>query len=61
VTTAGGLGVGIAGLAAHALLSRLADERSAMLEERAAELFACVHRPDAIARFEIGRDEDDRP
>jgi len=61
VTTAGGLEVGIAGLAAHALLSRLADERSAMLEERAAELFACVHRPDAIARFEIGRDEDDRP
>ncbi len=57
VTTAGGLGVGIAGLAAHALLSRLADERSAMLEERAAELFACVHRRDAIARLELGRDE----
>lgn len=60
VTTAGGLGVGIAGLAAHALLSRLADERSAMLEERAAELFACVHRPDAIARIELGRDEAER-
>ena len=60
VTTAGGLGVGIAGLAAHALLSRLADERSALLEERAAELFACVHRPDAIARLELDRDEEER-
>lgn len=59
VTTAGGLGVGIAGLAAHALLSRLADERTASLEERAAELFACLHRPDAIARIELGREARD--
>ena len=43
VTTAAGLGIGISALGAHALLARSADERSARLEERAAELYDAIH------------------
>jgi biopolymer transport protein ExbB len=59
ITTAAGLGVGITGLAAHALLSRLADERSAILEERAAELLACFKRPESVSSHDLGRDRED--
>jgi len=48
VTTAAGLGVGIAALAAHALLSRQAEDRISTLEALATQLFE--GKPDAWLR-----------
>ncbi|MEZ7978271.1 MAG: MotA/TolQ/ExbB proton channel family protein [Myxococcota bacterium] len=51
VTTAGGLGVGITALGAHAFLSRRADDFTAAVEERAVELFAVLHGTTVLERL----------